>query len=179
MMGVYLRKPLAERFWAKVDRSGGPDACWLWLGAKHSAGYGRIKDGDHQRRATHVSLELAGTPLAPGQQALHRCDNPPCVNPEHLLPGTMADNAADMIQKGRSAKGAKHRYRTHPELILRGERNGNAKLTEAQVREILLAEGSHERIAADRGVSQTLVSMIKRRVLWRHVTAQPDGEATT
>jgi hypothetical protein len=51
--------------------------------------------------ATHISLELVGRKLPRGLHALHHCDNPPCVNPDHLFPGTDMDNYQDSIKKGR------------------------------------------------------------------------------
>jgi hypothetical protein len=94
----YRLLTLAERFWPNVDRRG-PDQCWPWKGRGGSGGYGRItRKGT---LATHISLELAGRALLPGQLALHHCDNPPCVNPAHLYGGTPLDNMRDKVNRGR------------------------------------------------------------------------------
>lgn len=97
------RKPiaLATRFFAKVSPE--PNSgCHLWLGASTLAGYGIINIAGHTRTANSVSLELAGK-LRPSPEsfALHKCDTPPCVNPDHLFWGTHEDNMADQKAKRR------------------------------------------------------------------------------
>lgn len=91
----------AERFWAKVDKSNG---CWLWRAARNRGGYGIFENGRRTLYAHRYALELNGTPVPDGLFALHRCDNPPCVRPDHLFVGSLADNVADMVQKGRQAR---------------------------------------------------------------------------
>lgn len=102
------RRPLADRFWEKVDKRG-PDECWLWTGSRNRDGYGSIGRGGGDgfvAQATHVAWEVwNGAPFPPGMLACHTCDNPPCVNPAHLFVGTKSDNATDMARKGRSIKG--------------------------------------------------------------------------
>lgn len=111
-----------ERFYSKVDQRG-PDECWPWIGARDSGGYGHLRGpGRTMRQATHVSLELDGRPLAPGQKALHSCDNPPCVNPSHLRGGSTVENLHEMTQKGRAYRGG-----------FSGEANGRAVLTASDV----------------------------------------------
>jgi hypothetical protein len=93
----------AARFWSKVDRSGGPTACWPWIaGGRH--GYGAFSIADRPYPAHRIALLMSGAALGDDQLACHRCDNPPCCNPAHLFPGTNADNVADMWAKGRSAQ---------------------------------------------------------------------------
>lgn len=103
-------KPWPERFWSKVDRRG-PDECWPWTAAKNR-GYGVIGAGPRssgRKFATRVSWELEhGAPPRSDMDILHRCDNPPCVNPAHLFEGTAADNVADMLGKGRESRGRRH-----------------------------------------------------------------------
>jgi hypothetical protein len=94
--------PLAERFWSKVDRSGGPDACWPWTGRCYAAGYGQVGFKGRTTSAHRVALELSrGRP--PKHLACHTCDNPPCCNPRHLYDGTASQNAADAYARGRGA----------------------------------------------------------------------------
>jgi hypothetical protein len=101
----YTRIPLAERFWANIDRSGGPDACWIWVGPKYSTGYGRVWDGTTLRLAHRVAYEQAhgAGSIPPTSDVLHNClsgpDRKDCVNPAHLWLGTQADNARDAVEK--------------------------------------------------------------------------------
>lgn len=92
---------LAERLWAKVDRT---ESCWIWTGGTNIKGYGCIGLGERGRGkalAHRVSWELAFGPIPDGLWVLHHCDNPPCVRPDHLWLGTAADNNRDMVAKGR------------------------------------------------------------------------------
>lgn len=97
---------LPGAFWRKVDWSAGPDACWPWLGNRGDKGYGRLRADGAAHYAHRLSLSLAlGRPLAPGMQALHHCDNPPCVNPMHLYEGTRDDNRRDAVERDRMQRG--------------------------------------------------------------------------
>jgi hypothetical protein len=150
------------RFWSHVDRSGGPDACWPWLKATKRSGYGVFGIGPFRRsqklRAHRVAFYLTYGRW-PTPQGLHSCDNPACCNPAHIFEGTQTENIADMVKKGRQQ---------------RGERQGRAKLTESDVRQIrqLWAEQqlTHAEIARRFGIGAPQVSRIGTRKRWKHVT---------
>lgn len=141
------------RFWDNVDRSNG---CWNWTGYILDSGYGQFKHTYVNYRAHRVAFVL-GYGRQPSGIVMHTCDNRKCCNPKHLRDATNADNSADMVAKGRSAKPT-------------GETHPMAKLNEEQVREILRADGPYPLIAKKYGVSSSLVCGIKRGRFWRHLT---------
>lgn len=100
MMATSNSKDMPARFWAKVDKRGA-DECWPWLASTFTRGYGQFWRDGRLVRATKVSWELAnGRPFPDGLCACHSCDNPNCVNPSHIWPGTLKDNARDAVSKG-------------------------------------------------------------------------------
>lgn len=106
MSGPEITQVVEARFWAKVDKRG-PDECWQWLGGKGSTTanghYGRMSITHSRSRPAHqVSWEIANrAPFPAGMRACHSCDNPWCVNPKHIWPGTQAQNIQDCVAKGR------------------------------------------------------------------------------
>lgn len=86
-----------RNFWKKVVKT---DGCWEWTGAK-SVGYGRVRLDGRTQWAHRISYVIAHGPIPDGLILLHSCDNPSCVNPDHLRPGTNRDNSQDALQKGR------------------------------------------------------------------------------
>ena len=92
-----------ERFWSHVVTM--PNGCMEWSGRVDRKGYGRVTVNGKHLAAHRFAWELANGPIPDGLHIRHFvCDNPPCCNPEHLLPGTHADNMADMVAKGRGRK---------------------------------------------------------------------------
>ena len=143
----HLTDPLhIARFWSKVD-VGRPGVCWPWRAATNEHGYGvfRLPEVHTLVKAHRVAWSLANGRVADAPCLLHSCDNPPCCNPAHLTPGTVADNNADMAAKGRS-RGIQH-----------------SRLTQSQVEEIKARCAAGEpqaSIAADLSVAQSYVSMV-------------------
>lgn len=167
-----MRKPLriqgnyVERFWGHAQPKGANE-CWPWHGARNVGGYGAANRHAINVPAHRMSYEINIGPIADGMKICHTCDNPPCVNPEHLFTGTQQDNLRDMERKGRRSGGA-----------LRGEHNPASKLTEESVRDIraALSSGVIQRDLADKyGVTQAVISQIKRRASWKHVPATTSG----
>lgn len=104
LQGHHGRTPeeFAQYFWKRVDKSPHPKGCWLWTGSKNRQGYGETMFRKRHLRANRVAYELANGPIPEGLMVLHSCDNPPCVNPDHLFLGTGTDNMQDCIRKGRT-----------------------------------------------------------------------------
>lgn len=149
---------LEARFWAKAPAR--PDTtCWIWTGSLWPAGYGRVRRDGHQLQAHRVAFAYANGPIPEGMDVLHRCDNPPCVNADHLYLGTDADNVRDRMERGRSARQL-------------GEACGTAKLTEALVREMRRQHAAgvgFRRLGRAFGVSKHAASLAVTGQTWGHV----------
>ncbi|AXH49008.1 endonuclease [Gordonia phage Apricot] len=157
--GASLDERLRHTGWT-VTESG----CWEWNGSRNAKNYGQLATGRHagddpKRTVPMIASRAAYTawvgPISDGQVVRHRCDNPPCINPEHLCLGTLVDNVQDAVERKRIANGERKR--------------AQVKLTDAQVAEIRRRVASGETrlaLAAEFGVSASLLSMIvagKRR----------------
>lgn len=141
-------------FWSKVEKS---DGCWEWTGAKSDPGYGTFNVGYHNVRAHRLSYELLIGEIEQGMFICHKCDNPSCVNPEHLFMGTPGDNMRDMVNKGRN-----------PDIF--GRNNPVAKLTEQEVKEIYIDPRINKEIAEDYSISNGYASMIRKGKVWHETT---------
>jgi len=160
----------AERFWNKVS-VGLPNECWEWQASK-VIGYGQFVIRNIPFRAHRVSFIMHYG--EPSQELLicHSCDNPACVNPEHLFAGTHKDNHSDMMQKNRHAHG--EWFKAHQfQHCARGEDGSAAKLTEAQILEIRSLHipriVTQRTLASKFGVSQTQISRIINHQRWTHI----------
>lgn len=162
---------IAVRFWPKVNKNGPSPAhvtvngpCWEWTASVEHSGHGRIQIPN----ATNGRKGVVGAHRVswflhhgrwPDRCVLHRCDNPRCVNPDHLFEGTKADNVHDMHAKGRA----------NPP---RGEQCVRAKITESDVRKIreqAAAGKPQTQIAREMGITYYVVNSVKLRKSWRHV----------
>lgn len=169
------KKPIGQKLREKADCSD-PNACWIWKGQKSTGGYGQIEIGyvkvapniwkPIRRRAHRISYEFHRGPIPEGMMVCHHCDTPLCINPHHLFLGTARDNFEDMMAKGRNRYDSSRS--SHP-----GERNPNAKLTEAlvrQIRETRQKEGlSYSKLGARFGIEKKHAHEIATRQLWAHV----------
>jgi hypothetical protein len=140
-----------QRFLDKINKT---DSCWIWTGGTRPNGknvlYGRHHLSVGKSIGAHrFSYELFVGKIPDGQYICHACDVPLCVNPEHLFTGTHLDNMRDMKRKNRSYKPV-------------GEKSSSAKLTNSQARKIKGSNLSTAELCKKYGVSQSVVSRIKR-----------------
>lgn len=178
-----------EEFWQNITKSG-PDDCWPWNGPTDAFGYGRIMYHKQTTRCHRLAYQFANNVVLPpikksqkdSTYVLHRCDNPPCCNPNHLFLGTPHTNALDAAVKGRTTTGRRSgRYTeprtldpnwTPPETGLFGSRHHKAKLTEIDIPIIRARRDAGERLsvlAEEYGVSVTTIYGVGKRKFWRHV----------
>lgn len=160
-----VEQKLESRFWEKVN-VGGEGECWGWQAHTNNKGYGQFRLGGKVKLSHRVAWEMENGDIPDGICICHRCDNPPCCNPNHLFPGTHSDNMEDMYMKGR-----KNPTGT-PIPANRGSGNGMAKLTKEQVLKIraMAKNRIHKKEIADRfGISASYVYDILKRRRWSHV----------
>ncbi len=130
--------------------------CWEWTRGRSKAGYGQFGHEGEVCYAHIFSYRRHKGEIPKGSEVCHTCDNPPCINPDHLFLGSHKENFEDASRKGRIARQV-------------GELSGMAKLTEEQVLAIRKDPRPHRVIAKDYGISNRNVSGIKRRETWKHL----------
>lgn len=137
--------------------------CWEWIGYRTAKGYGRFAFRNSNWHAHRAAWTLLVGEIPEGMCILHRCDNPPCCNPEHLFLGTKTDNHEDMVNKNRR-------------FDFRGEDHGMSKLNLSQVVEIRSAylkgggrykRGNSHELAARFSVSRSTICRIATHKIWK------------
>jgi hypothetical protein len=141
------QQPPEQRLRDRTDKSG---ECWIWRGGTGRGGYGKITVAGRTQATHRLAWEIEHGPIPDGMNVLHRCDNPPCVRPEHLFLGTIAENNAYRARKGRSSSGDKHHNRRRSPLYGKGD----------EIRWAAKLGMTHERIAAHYGVSRSAISLV-------------------
>lgn len=141
-----------EKFWSRVDRASGE--CWVWTGCRSRLGYGQVRWRGRTRFAHRVAWEIAFGFSPPRRHRgrrraviMHRCDNPPCVRPEHLALGTQWENIRGAVERGR----------------MTGAKRPRSKLSVADrdtIRSALAAGATQSSLALRFGVSQPVISWI-------------------
>lgn len=175
MKKIEISEERRNRFLLKINKEGGyPQGdptyqslgqCHLWLGGVDKWGYGKCHLGSKTWIAHRLSYTIFKGVIPDGMMILHKCDNPRCVNPDHLSAGSNADNTRDKMQRRR------HQIHTNPDCI-RGANNGATKLTTEDVREVRRmreAGVSLSKIGARFGVRMHTIQKLLKGVTWRHV----------
>ena len=157
----------SEKFFSKTKLNPSTN-CIEWQNAKDKFGYGKIKYADGVRSTHRIAFELKYGPIPEDLCVLHKCDNPSCINVDHLFLGTRAENMADKVAKGRQSKGPEQHRNRKPNT---GENNGRAKLSLQDVTEIrdLYDNGicKQSELAERYGVDWRQIHRIIKRKHWK------------
>lgn len=140
--------------YATIPESG----CWIWLGAWTNDNYGRInRRNGGSNIVSRLFYSAHKGEIPKGLYVCHKCDTPPCCNPDHLFLGTLAENSLDMKMKGRAR-------------VAIGSKNSLAKLDDEKVAMILKDNRIARLVAKDFGVSRSTIASIRTGLIWTHVS---------
>lgn len=148
-----------DRFFSNIKKEEGGIGCWVWTGLASKQGYGRMTIKKRQKLAHRYSWEIHIGEIPDEMFVCHRCDNPTCVNPDHLFVGSRADNVKDMHEKNRNRDD-------------RGSKHPMAKLNEDKVIQIRKKINNGDRqidLAKEYDVHPMTISNIKNRKKWKHI----------
>lgn len=159
------KRSFVQRFWSRVQKT---DGCWIWTAAHKPEGYGKMWMNGKLESAHRISWILTRGPIPDGLWVLHKCDNPPCVNPDHLYIGYRKENGRDAAERHRIPYG-KDAY--FSKCV--GEKNFNARCTDQIVRDIRAKYVPRKfglwRLSKFFGLPRTTIGNIVNRRTWKHV----------
>lgn len=156
-----IDKEFEDRFWQRVNKIGD---CWLWTGGLNFKGYGNFsarRNGQMFWKAHRYSWALHNEKIPKDMMVLHSCDNPWCVNPEHLSLGTSDDNIRQRNERGRTAHGRNTRH---------------VKLQPEDVIHIRISDKTHSELAREYDVNPSTIAMARTGQKWKHLPMPGDSE---
>lgn len=154
-IGQHSEQNIARRFFKHIVIPADPTMCWLWQGKRFPNGYGMFTRIRKTLLAHRFSYELHVGPIPKGLLIRHRCDNRPCVNPQHLLPGTQAQNIRDAVERGRMPHGERSTTKLTTEIV-------------QTIRQRVAHGEVMKHVAIDMGINYRTVQNVVHRISWKY-----------